>query len=124
MCIVWSCAYSFDARPQTPQHYSVLLILTDGVINDMNASIRAIVEASTRPLSIIIVGVGDADFTDMNKLVSQALELCSPDSRGTNADVWLTSMPATPRTIPLPNTHRCCCNGTLHNGALVMLRSC
>jgi hypothetical protein len=46
----------------------VLLILTDGVINDMNETIHAIVDASTLPLSIIIVGVGNADFEQMDKL--------------------------------------------------------
>jgi vacuolar-type H+-ATPase subunit F/Vma7 len=39
------------------QKYSVLLILTDGVINDMSNTVRAIVDASELPLSIIIVGV-------------------------------------------------------------------
>jgi hypothetical protein len=39
------------------QKYSVLLILTDGVINDMTSTIRSIVDASELPLSIIIVGV-------------------------------------------------------------------
>ena len=41
----------------------ILLILTDGVFNDMNESVEAIVEASNHPLSIIIVGTGDADFS-------------------------------------------------------------
>jgi hypothetical protein len=40
----------------------VLLILTDGVINDMDATIAALVHASTQPLSIIIVGVGSENF--------------------------------------------------------------
>lgn len=56
------------ATPTPHQQYHILLILCDGVINDMPATIDALVEASTLPLSIIIVGVGDADFTDMNRL--------------------------------------------------------
>eukprot|EP00753_Platysulcus_tardus_P012741 PLAT3532.3.p1 GENE.PLAT3532.3~~PLAT3532.3.p1 ORF type:complete len:575 (-),score=322.82 PLAT3532.3:1822-3546(-) len=48
--------------------YFVLLILTDGVINDMPATIDTIVEASELPLSIIIVGVGRADFSSMEAL--------------------------------------------------------
>jgi hypothetical protein len=36
-----------------------------GVINDMNETIGAIVDASSLPLSIIIVGVGNADFERM-----------------------------------------------------------
>jgi len=43
----------------------VLLIITDGVINDMQKTMNAIVAAADLPMSIIIVGVGNADFTDM-----------------------------------------------------------
>lgn len=50
------------------QSYCILLILTDGIISDMNKTIDAIVEASNHPLSIIIVGVGNADFSKMDIL--------------------------------------------------------
>jgi len=50
---------------QRNQQYHILLILTDGIICDMDATIREIVHASDLPLSIIIVGVGDADFGNM-----------------------------------------------------------
>mmetsp|Transcript_26750 Transcript_26750/g.35145 ORF Transcript_26750/g.35145 Transcript_26750/m.35145 type:complete len:588 (+) Transcript_26750:60-1823(+) len=50
------------------QKYYILLIITDGIINDMANTIDAIVEASTLPLSIIIVGVGEADFSAMEVL--------------------------------------------------------
>lgn len=46
-----------------PNSYFVLLILTDGAITDMANTTSAIVEASFLPLSIIIVGVGGADFS-------------------------------------------------------------
>ena len=39
-----------------------------GVINDEDATIRAIVAAADLPMSILIVGVGGADFTVMEKL--------------------------------------------------------
>jgi hypothetical protein len=48
---------------QSQQKYHVLLILTDGVINDIEATIGAIVNASYQPMSIIIVGVGEEDFS-------------------------------------------------------------
>ncbi|RHZ85897.1 hypothetical protein Glove_58g26 [Diversispora epigaea] len=48
--------------------YYVLLIITDGVITDMQSTVRAIIKASSLPLSIVIVGVGDADFTKMHIL--------------------------------------------------------
>lgn len=48
--------------------YYVLLILTDGAITDMPQTTNAIVAASHLPISIIIVGVGNADFSSMNIL--------------------------------------------------------
>ncbi|CAD8090802.1 unnamed protein product [Paramecium primaurelia] len=48
--------------------YFVLFILTDGEIHDMKQTIDSIVAASHLPISIIIVGVGDADFTNMSIL--------------------------------------------------------
>ena len=48
--------------------YHVLMILTDGIIDDMEETIDALVEGSFLPLSVIIVGIGDADFTKMNVL--------------------------------------------------------
>jgi len=50
------------------QTYTILLILTDGIINDMEKTINAIVQGGKLPLSIIIVGVGNADFTNMDIL--------------------------------------------------------
>ena len=56
------------ARREDPPHYEILLILTDGVIDDMTATKRDIVKASGLPLSIIIVGVGKANFASMEEL--------------------------------------------------------
>lgn len=58
------------SQPATPdsQQYGVLLIITDGVINDLEATKRSIIGACSSPLSIIIIGVGDADFTQMENL--------------------------------------------------------
>lgn len=50
------------------QQYFILLMLTDGEISDMADTIRAIIRASRLPMSIIIVGVGNADFSAMNQL--------------------------------------------------------
>ena len=48
--------------------YQTLLILTDGEIHDMDKTIDLICQAADLPLSVIIVGVGNADFSNMNKL--------------------------------------------------------
>ncbi|KAJ6650061.1 Copine-8 [Pseudolycoriella hygida] len=53
---------------QDGKHYFVLLIITDGIISDMHPTIRAIINASKLPISIIIVGVGNADFGAMDEL--------------------------------------------------------
>tara|TARA_B110000902_G_C14119012_1_gene517390 strand:- start:5 stop:457 length:453 start_codon:yes stop_codon:yes gene_type:complete len=43
---------------QCNQYYSIMMILTDGVITDMEQTIDAIVRAARHGLSIIIVGIG------------------------------------------------------------------
>ncbi|KAL5566183.1 hypothetical protein UlMin_029347 [Ulmus minor] len=48
--------------------YYVLLIITDGVLTDIQETTDALVRASDLPLSILIVGVGGADFTQMEIL--------------------------------------------------------
>ena len=50
------------------QKYHILLILTDGAITDMMETKDAIVQLSGLPVSIIIVGVGNADFRKMEEL--------------------------------------------------------
>ncbi|KAM8881472.1 copine-3-like isoform 1-T1 [Synchiropus picturatus] len=55
-------------QQQTASQYFVLLIITDGVITDMDQTRNAIVSASNLPMSIIIVGVGGADFSAMEFL--------------------------------------------------------
>ncbi|KAM7332315.1 hypothetical protein ACRRTK_009023 [Alexandromys fortis] len=58
--------------------YYILLILTDGVVTDMSDTREAIVRASHLPMSVIIVGVGNADFTDMQILDGDDGVLRSP----------------------------------------------
>ena len=51
-----------------PQNYYVLLIITDGVISDMNDTLAAIVHASSLPMSIIIIGVGTSRHSNFRQL--------------------------------------------------------
>ncbi|CAN1167874.1 Protein BONZAI 3 [Linum perenne] len=53
---------------QDHRKYYVLLIITDGVLTDFQETKDAVVLASDLPLSILIVGVGNADFTQMEIL--------------------------------------------------------
>lgn len=70
-----------------PQQYYILLILTDGVVTDMADTREAIVRASHLPMSVIIVGVGNADFTDMQTLDGDAGVLCSPRGEPAARDI-------------------------------------
>jgi len=69
------------------QNYYVLLIITDGVISDMVDTMRAIVYASTLPFSIIIVGVGSADFSAMDALDCDSGLLRDQDGRVAQRDI-------------------------------------
>ena len=60
--------------------YQILLLLTDGAIHDMPATIDLICQLAENPCSIIIVGVGDADFSAMEELDGDEVGL--RDSRG------------------------------------------
>ncbi|THG17996.1 hypothetical protein TEA_001391 [Camellia sinensis var. sinensis] len=53
---------------QDSSKYFVLLIITDGVLTDLQETKDALVMASDLPLSILIVGVGGADFKQMEIL--------------------------------------------------------
>jgi hypothetical protein len=55
---------------QDKQRFNILLILTDGTINDMETTLRTMIDASSLPMSVLIVGIGSADFTEMKRLDS------------------------------------------------------
>ncbi|XP_030328859.1 copine-5-like isoform X2 [Strigops habroptila] len=57
--------------------YFVLLIITDGVISDMAQTKEAIVNAAALPMSIIIVGVGQAEFDAMVELDGDDIRVSS-----------------------------------------------
>ena len=48
--------------------YQILLLLTDGQICDMPETKAALVDLSSLACSIIIIGVGNADFSSMDEL--------------------------------------------------------
>ncbi|KAG4155388.1 hypothetical protein ERO13_D03G110500v2 [Gossypium hirsutum] len=57
-----------DSLSTGAKKYFALLIITDGVITDLQETKDALVKASDLPLSILIVGVGGADFKEMEIL--------------------------------------------------------
>ncbi|XP_023235399.1 copine-3-like [Centruroides sculpturatus] len=79
--------YIFGGTQINFTHYFILLILTDGVVSDMNETRKAIVQASRLPMSIIIVGVGRADFSAMDFLDGDNGRLYAPDGSYAERDV-------------------------------------
>lgn len=56
------------ARQIGSQAYTILLIITDGAVSDVNATAACLDRVSDAPLSVVIVGVGNADFSGMRFL--------------------------------------------------------
>lgn len=67
--------------------YNILLILTDGLINDIDNTIDAIVDVSYMPLSIIIVGIGKTDFSSMDVLDADKSPLVDRKGRKAMRDI-------------------------------------
>ncbi|XP_074833412.1 copine-5 isoform X2 [Carettochelys insculpta] len=67
----------YAAAEQDGSQYFVLLIITDGVISDMAQTKEAIVNAAKLPMSIIIVGVGQAEFDAMVELDGDDIRISS-----------------------------------------------
>jgi len=74
-----------NVRNLKEQKYYILLIITDGAINDMGDTIQNIVFAANQlPLSIVIVGVGNSpEFKNMETLDGDEVRLT--DRKGTVA---------------------------------------
>ncbi|XP_062842279.1 copine-1 isoform X2 [Trichomycterus rosablanca] len=78
---------STAAQQPTASQYFVLLIITDGEITDMDQTKQAIVNSSKLPMSIIIVGVGEADFKAMEVLDGDNGVLRSPSGEAASRDI-------------------------------------
>ena len=59
--------------------YTVLLILTDGAIDDMEETVQLLNSACNLPISVIIVGIGNDTFAEM-KALDGDLKMCSKNS--------------------------------------------
>ena len=58
-----------------------------GAITDMDATINTIVRASSLPLSILIIGVGNADFGSMTQLDGDDARLTNATGRPVERDI-------------------------------------
>ena len=64
-----------------------MLLLTDGVIHDMSQTKNLICELAELPCSIIIIGVGDADFSAMNELDGDTAVLTNSQGKPAARDI-------------------------------------
>ena len=76
-----------DVIAENKLNYTILMILTDGILDDMDETIDALVEASFLPISVIFVGIGDVDFTNMNFLDADDEPLRDRNARKTDRDL-------------------------------------
>ena len=65
----------------------MFLLLTDGVINDLQKTIDEVVKACYLPLSIIIIGIGDEDFNKMEILDADDVPLVSSTGETMKRDI-------------------------------------
>ena len=68
-------------------NYHILMILTDGQIDDMEETKDALVEASFLPISVIIIGIGTGDFGKMDVLDADENPLFDKNRRKADRDL-------------------------------------
>eukprot|EP00461_Guttulinopsis_vulgaris_P004433 UN04435 len=92
----WSRAIAAAAqttlRPYTPdyQHWTIMLLLTPGKVDEpLQRTIDEIVKQSDKPLSIVIIGLGQSqnDFADCRQLDSDNEKLISSTGEPAKSDI-------------------------------------
>lgn len=63
-----AAAQAISRQQLKPLSYTILLLLTDGAVSDVEATKRTLQSVADAPLSIVIVGIGNADFSAMQFL--------------------------------------------------------
>lgn len=72
----WNDMVKFEYEANKQKYY-IFMILTDGCIHDTEETVDHIVESSSLPISIIIIGIGNADFSTMDFLDADDTRLFS-----------------------------------------------
>ncbi|XP_051544684.1 copine-8-like isoform X2 [Myxocyprinus asiaticus] len=94
----------YAASVKDGSQYFILLIITDGVISDMAQAKESIVNAACLPMSVIIVGVGPAEFDAMIELDGDEVRI---SSRGRYAERDIVQVESCSSNFH-PPTLRCC----------------
>ena len=71
----------------TTSIYHVILIITDGVIHDFDETKSTIIKTSYLPYSIVVVGVGNDNFSSMEQLSSDKHELIDKNGNKAERDI-------------------------------------
>lgn len=66
--IAHAAAQAKAQQQANPLSYTILLLLTDGAVTDVAATTQALASVADAPLSVVIVGIGNADFSSMQFL--------------------------------------------------------
>jgi len=72
--------YTVDQFCQDKQgndEYTIVLLITDGGVTDFEETKEILVNSSNKPLSVVLVGVGDGDMGALTCLDSDRARLCS-----------------------------------------------
>ena len=77
-------------------------MLTDGAISDMVQTKKSIIRASRLPMSIIIVGVGRADFAAMDELDADEKRCVHVCRLWPSHDIISSSYPISPPSVLSP----------------------
>ena len=80
---------SFQEIDSTHQHYTILLVFTNGKLSDLQSTIDEVVMGAKTPLSIIFVGVGKhkESFKTLIKLDADKRELYSTNGEKSSRDI-------------------------------------
>lgn len=81
----------------------------DGVITDLQQTIIAIINAAELPLSLLIVGVGGADFTEM-EVIHPLCERSIIDMLETEFQKWVSILPAESVCYGIHFSNLVCCH--------------
>lgn len=66
---------NFSLKNGNINNYFIVLIMTDGDVHDLELTIDEVIKCSNLPISIIIIGIGDENFTNMEKLDADKIPL-------------------------------------------------
>ncbi|ORZ38730.1 Copine-domain-containing protein [Catenaria anguillulae PL171] len=84
--IISRFSYTLE-QSQNPRSYMILLVLTQGKLADFEATMEALIHASTHAMSVVIVGLGPGDHEQLYRLDGDDKKLITKDGRYASRDI-------------------------------------